>query len=110
MSLDIVNRLLYIVVWGGGILAFFGHMRFYTVTGLKVLKNILTILAYTTPLTLVYGLFEWIITGKGETAYWLFQHGVLACILGLFYYFLCCMMCAEKVLNQKNTVRDEEIF
>ena len=92
MTLDIVNRLLYVVVWGGGILAFFGHMRFYTVTGLKVLKTILTILAYATPLTLVYGLFQWIITGDGKVAYWLFQKGVLACILCLFYYFLCCII------------------
>ena len=89
MTLDIVNRLLYVVVCAGGVLAFFGHMRFYTVTGLKVLKNILTIIACATPLTLVYGLFEWIITGDGKTAYWLLQHGVLACIVGLFYYGLC---------------------
>jgi hypothetical protein len=100
MTLDIVNRLLYVVVCAGGVLAFFGHMRFYTVTGLKVLKNILTIIACATPLTLVYGLFEWIITGDGKTSYWLFQHGVLACIVGLFYYFLCCLLCSEKVWNK----------
>ncbi len=87
MTLDMVNRLFLVVVWTGGILAFFGHMRFYTITGLKVLKTILTILAYATPLALVYGLFEWIITGDGKVAYWLFQKGVMACILGLFYYF-----------------------
>ena len=92
MTLDIVNRLFIVVLWCSGIAAFFGHMRFYTITGLKVLKSLLTILAYATPLTLVYGLFEWIITGDGEVAYWLFQHGVLACILGLFYYFMCCMI------------------
>ena len=87
-----VNRLFLVVVWTGGILAFFGHMRFYTITGLKVLKTILTILAYATPLALVYGLFEWIITGDGKVAYWLFQKGVMACILGLFYYFFCCIL------------------
>ena len=92
MTLDMVNRLLYVVVCAGGIVAFFGHMRFYTITGLKVLKSILTILAYATPLSLVYGLFEWIITGDGKVAYWLFQHGVMACIVGLFYYFMCCML------------------
>ena len=92
MTLDMVNRLFLVVVWTGGIVAFFGHMRFYNATGLKVLKNILTIIACVTPLTLIYGLFEWIITGDGEVAYWLFQHGVLACILGLFYYFMCCMI------------------
>jgi O-antigen/teichoic acid export membrane protein len=92
MTLDMVNRLLYVVVCAGGIVAFFGHMRFYTVTGLKVLKNILTIIACATPLTLVYGLFEWIVTGDGKVAYWLFQSGVGACIVGLFYYFLCCML------------------
>ena len=47
---------------------------------------------FATPLTLVYGLFEWIITGDGKVAYWLFQHGVLASIVGLFYYFMCCML------------------
>jgi len=92
MTLDMVNRLFLVVVWTGGILAFFGHMRFYTITGLKVLKSILTILAYVTPLTLVYGLFEWIVTGDGKVAYWLFQHGVMACIFGLFYYFFCCIL------------------
>jgi hypothetical protein len=92
MTLDMVNRLFLVVVWTGGILAFFGHMRFYTITGLKVLKSILTILAYATPLALVYGLFEWIITGDGKVAYWLFQKGVMACILGLFYYFFCCIL------------------
>ena len=92
MTLDMVNRLFLVVVWTGGILAFFGHMRFYTITGLKVLKNILTIIACATPLTLVYGLFEWIITGDGKVAYWLFQKGVMACILGLFYYFFCCIL------------------
>ena len=92
MTLDMVNRLFLVVVWTGGILAFFGHMRFYTITGLKVLKSILTILAYATPLTLVYGLFEWIITGDGKVAYWLFQSGVGACIVGLFYYFMCCIL------------------
>jgi hypothetical protein len=92
MTLDMVNRLFLVVVWTGGILAFFGHMRFYTITGLKVLKTILTILAYATPLALVYGLFEWIITGDGKVAYWLFQKGVMACILGLFYYFFCCIL------------------
>jgi len=92
MTLDMVNRLFLVVVWTGGILAFFGHMRFYTITGLKVLKTILTILAYATPLALVYGLFEWIITGDGKIAYWLFQKGVMACILGLFYYFFCCIL------------------
>jgi hypothetical protein len=96
MTLDIVNRLLHVAVWGGGLLVFFGHMRLYTATGLKVLKNILTILAYATPLTLVYGLFEWIITGHGKTAYWLFSNGVLACMVCLFYYFLCCLLCPEK--------------
>ena len=92
MTLDMVNRLFLVVVWTGGILAFFGHMRFYTITGLKVLKTILTILAYATPLALVYGLFEWVITGDGKVAYWLFQKGVMACILGLFYYFFCCIL------------------
>jgi hypothetical protein len=92
MTLDMVNRLLYVAVCSGGVLAFFGHMRFYTITGLKILKNILTILAYATPLTLVYGLFEWIITGDGKVAYLLFQYGVFACIVGLFYYFMCCML------------------
>ena len=92
MTLDMVNRLFLVVVWTGGILAFFGHMRFYTITGLKVLKSILTILAYVTPLTLVFGLFEWIVTGDGKVAYWLFQSGVGACIVGLFYYFMCCML------------------
>jgi hypothetical protein len=92
MTLDMVNRLLYVVVCAGGVLAFFGHMRFYTITGLKLLKNILTIIAYATPLTLVYGLFEWIITGDGKVAYLLFQYGVFACIVGLFYYFMCCML------------------
>jgi hypothetical protein len=92
MTLDMVNRLFLVVVWTSGILAFFGHMRFYTITGLKVLKTILTILAYATPLALVYGLFEWIITGDGKVAYWLFQKGVMACILGLFYYFFCCIL------------------
>ena len=92
MTLDMVNRLFLVVVWTGGILAFFGHMRFYTISGLKVLKTILTILAYATPLALVYGLFEWIITGDGKVAYWLFQKGVMACILGLFYYFFCCIL------------------
>ena len=91
MTLDMVNRLLYVVVWGGGLLVFFAHMRLYTSTGLKVLKNILTILACATPLSLVYGLFEWIFTGDGKTAYWLFSNGVLACIIGLFYYGLCCV-------------------
>lgn len=92
MTLDIINRLFYVVVWGGGILAFFGHMRFYTVTGLNVLKNILTILACLTPLTLVYGLIEWIITGKTDSAYWLFSNGMLATIGCLIYYFMCCMI------------------
>jgi len=92
MTLDIVNRLLYVAVWGGGLLVFFAHMRLYTTTGLKVLKNILTILACATPLSLVYGLFEWIITGDGKTAYWLFSNGMLACFAVLFYYFLCCMI------------------
>jgi hypothetical protein len=92
MTLDMVNRLLYVAVCSGGVLAFFGHMRFYTITGLKILKNILTIIAYATPLTLVYGLFEWIITGDGKVAYLLFQYGVFACIVGLFYYFMCCML------------------
>jgi hypothetical protein len=92
MTVDIINRLFLVVVWTGGILAFFGHMRFYTITGLKVLKSILTILAYVTPLTLVFGLFEWIVTGDGKVAYWLFQYGVGACILGLFYYFMCCIL------------------
>ena len=89
MTSDMVTRLLYVFLSAVGIVAFFFHMRFYTETGLKVLKNILTIIAYATPLTLVYGLFEWIITGDGKTAYWLLQHGVLACIVGLFYYGLC---------------------
>ena len=92
MTLDIVNRLFIVVLWCGGIAAFFGHMRFYTITGLKVLKAILTILAYAIPLTLVYGLFEWIITGDGKVAYALFQYGVFACVTGLFYYFMCCML------------------
>jgi hypothetical protein len=92
MTLDMVNRLLYVVVCIGGVLAFFGHMRFYTITGLKVLKTILTILAYATPFTLVYGLFEWIVTGDGKVAYSLFQYGVMACIFGLFYYFFCCIL------------------
>jgi hypothetical protein len=92
MTLDIVNRLFIVVLWCGGIVAFFGHMRFYTITGLKVLKSILTILAYATPLTLVYGLFEWIITGDGKVAYLLFQCGVFACIVGLIYYFMCFML------------------
>jgi hypothetical protein len=100
MTLDIVNRLLYVVVCAGGVLAFFGHMRLYTATGLKTLKNILTIIAYATPLTLVYGLFEWIFTGNGESAYWLFQSGVIACVFGLFYYFLCCLLCTEKVWHK----------
>ena len=104
MTLDMVNRLLYVVVWGGGLLAFFGHMRLYTATGLKVLKTILTILAFATPLSLVYGLFEWIITGDGKTAYWLFSNGVLACIVGLFYYFMCCMMCKEEVFYKQNSI------
>ena len=109
MNEDIIHRLLYVVVWGGGLLAFFGHMRLYTATGIKVIKNILTILAYATPLSLVYGLFEWIITGDGKTAYWLFSNGVLACIVMLFYYFLCCMLCSDKVWNQKNGMRYEDI-
>jgi hypothetical protein len=92
MTLDMVNRLLIVVVCSGGIVAFFGHMRFYTITGLKVLKSILTIIACATPLTLVFGLFEWIITGDGKVAYSLFQYGVFACIVGLFYYFMCCML------------------
>jgi hypothetical protein len=92
MTLDMVNRLLYVVVCTGGVLAFFGHMRFYTITGLKVLKAILTVLTYATCLTPIYGLFEWIITGDGKVAYWLMQYGVGACIIGLFYYGLCCMM------------------
>ena len=104
MTLDMVNRLLYVVVCAGGVLAFFGHMRFYTVTGLKVLKNILTIIACATPLTLVYGLFEWIITGDGKTSYWLFQHGVLACILGLFYYFMCCMLSKADEREKMRTI------
>ncbi len=104
MTLDMVNRLLYVVVWGGGLLVFFGHMRLYTATGLKVLKTILTILAFATPLSLVYGLFEWIFTGDGKTAYWLFSNGVLACIVMLFYYFMCCMMCKEEVFYKQNSI------
>ena len=91
MNPEIVNRLIQTLIWTGAIVLFVGHMRFYTITGLKVLKNILTIIAYATPLTLVYGLFEWIITGDGKNAYWLFSNGVLACIIGLFYYGLCCV-------------------
>ena len=100
MNEDIIHRLLYVAVWGGGLLAFFGHMRLYTATGLKTLKNILTIIACATPLALVYGLFEWIFTGNGESAYWLFQSGVIACVFGLFYYFLCCLLCTEKVWHK----------
>lgn len=92
MTIDIVNRLFYVVVWGGGILAFFGHMRFYNATGLNVLKTILSILACLTPLSLVYGLVEWIITGKGDTAYWLFSNGMMATFICLFYYFFCCIL------------------
>ena len=100
MTLDMVNRLLYVVVWGGGLLVFFAHMRLYTASGLRVLKSILTILAFVTPLSLVYGLFEWIITGKGESAYWLFSNGMLATFAFMFYYFLCHMMCREKEIEK----------
>lgn len=103
MTLEMINRLFYVVVWCGGILAFFGHMRFYNATGLKVLKTILTILAYITPLSLVYGLVEWIITGKGETAYWLFSNGMLATIIFLFYYFFCCIV-SKADENEKERV------
>ncbi len=92
MTLDIVNRLLYVVVWGGGIMAFFGHMRFYTVVGLNVLKNILTILACLTPLTLVYGLIEWIITGNAKLGFDMLGCGVIASISFLIYYFMCCII------------------
>jgi hypothetical protein len=103
MTLDMVNRLFYVVVYGGGILAFFGHMRFYTITGLNILKNILTILACVTPLTLVYGLIEWIITGKTESAYWLFSNGMLATLTCLIYYFMCCMI-SKADENEKRKV------
>ncbi len=89
MTLDMVNRLLYVFLSVIGIVLFFFHMRFYTETGLKVVKKIIEIVLYAFCLTPVYGLVEYVITGDGKSAYWLFEHGIMFILGGLFYYGLC---------------------
>ena len=99
MTLDVVNRLFYVVVWGGGLLAFFGHMRFYTKTGLQVLKQIGTILLCFTLCVPVYGLIEWVIAGDAKVTHFLAEWGIIALFFWLGYYFLCHLLCRQEAIR-----------
>jgi hypothetical protein len=104
MTLEIINRLFYVVVWCGGILAFFGHMRFYTMKGLKILEAIIGTGALSTLLIFPVGLVEWIFTGNIKLTTMVLGYGMLALIGCTVYLFLCYFVSNAPEKENKGTI------